>query len=83
MSAAKICFGVFREVAHSPGRIDDDAAILKSVGAALAERGFGVELVTADALFEISTSQQPFCDVRARGNPRSPGDDGEGGLDGR
>ena len=54
MSAAKTCFGVFREAAHSPGRIDDDAAILKSVGAVLAERGFGVELVTADALFETS-----------------------------
>jgi hypothetical protein len=52
MSAAKTCFGIFREVAHSPGRIDDDAAILKSVGEVLAERGFGVELVTADALFE-------------------------------
>ena len=52
MSAAKSCFGVFREMAHSPGRIDDDAAILKSVGAILAERGFCVELVTADTLFE-------------------------------
>jgi hypothetical protein len=60
MSAAKICFGVFREVAHSPGRIDDDAAILKSVGAALAERGFGVELVTADTLLEAAPRTNLF-----------------------
>ena len=32
MSAAKTCWGVYREAAHSPGRVDDDAAILKSVG---------------------------------------------------
>jgi hypothetical protein len=49
MNAAKSCWGIHREVAHSPGRIDDDGAILKSVGEALAERGFSVELVTADA----------------------------------
>ncbi len=52
MNSAKICWGVFREAAHSPGRIDDDAAILKTVGEALAEHGFKVELVTADELVE-------------------------------
>ena len=52
MSAAMACFGVYREAAHSPGRIDDDAAILKGVAAALAERGFLVDLVDADALAE-------------------------------
>jgi hypothetical protein len=52
MNSAKICWGVFREAAHSPGRIDDDAAILKTVGEALAGRGFKVELVTADELVE-------------------------------
>ena len=50
------CFGVYREPAHSPGRVDDDAAILESVGAALADRGFGVELVTADALIETRSA---------------------------
>jgi hypothetical protein len=56
MSAAMTCFGVYREPAHSPGRIDDDAAILEGVGAALAERGFGVELIAADALVETPSA---------------------------
>ncbi|HEY1452816.1 MAG TPA: hypothetical protein VGF57_05070 [Roseiarcus sp.] len=46
------CLGVYREAAHSPGRVDDDAAILERVGAVLAERGFQVELIGADALVE-------------------------------
>lgn len=53
MTAGKICWGVYRELAHSPGRVDDDGAIMKSVGDALAARGFSVELVAADAEFEI------------------------------
>jgi hypothetical protein len=48
MSAAS-CWGIYRELAHSPGRIDDDGAIIKNVADALAERGFSVELVSADA----------------------------------
>jgi hypothetical protein len=56
MNAAKTCWGVFREPAHSPGRIDDDAAILKSVGEALAERGFRVELFAADAVIETPSA---------------------------
>jgi hypothetical protein len=52
MNAARTCWGICRELAHSPGRIDDDRAILKSVGAALAARGFDVELVDADAEFD-------------------------------
>jgi hypothetical protein len=52
MNSAKNCCGVFREAAHSPGRIDDDAAILRMVGEAMAERGFKVELVTPDELIE-------------------------------
>ena len=54
MNAAKTCVGVLREPAHSPGRIDDDAAIMRRVGEALAERGFRVELIAADALVEAS-----------------------------
>jgi hypothetical protein len=46
------CVGVLREPAHSPGRIDDDAAIMRRVGDVLAERGFNVELIAADALNE-------------------------------
>jgi len=52
MKAAKVCWGIYRELAHSPGRIEDDRAILKSVGEALAARGFTVELVAADAEFD-------------------------------
>jgi len=51
MSTAKTCWGIYRELAHSPGRIDDDRAILERVGVALTARGFDVELVTADAEF--------------------------------
>jgi glutathione synthase/RimK-type ligase-like ATP-grasp enzyme len=56
MSAAMTCWGVYREAAHSPGRIDDDAAILDRVGAVLAERGFRVELVAADGLIETPSA---------------------------
>src|SRR5271156_2919136 len=56
MSAAITCWGVYREPAHSPGRVDDDAAILERVGAVLAERGFGVELIAADALSETPSA---------------------------
>ncbi len=48
MSTPK-CWGIYREVAHSPGRIDDDAAIMNRVGEALAARGFAVEFLAADA----------------------------------
>src|ERR1700727_2027103 len=52
MSTGSTCFGVLREPSHSPGRIDDDAAIMRRVGEALTERGFNVELITADAVIE-------------------------------
>src|ERR1700689_5272078 len=52
MNSAMTCVGVLREPAHSPGRVDDDAAIMRRVGEALAERGFNVELITADAVIE-------------------------------
>ena len=42
--------GVFREAQFSPGRVDDDAAILSAVAAALATRGFDVELCSAEQL---------------------------------
>ena len=45
MSAAKTCWGVYREMAHSPGRIDDDSAIMKRVGEVMTERGFSVGMV--------------------------------------
>src|SRR5215470_309831 len=52
MNAARTCWGIYRELAHSPGRIDADRAILQRVGAVLTERGFDVEYVTPDAEFD-------------------------------
>ncbi|MGE5146130.1 MAG: hypothetical protein ACM3N5_05240, partial [Candidatus Eiseniibacteriota bacterium] len=59
MSAARTAWGIYRESAHSPGRVDDDAAIMQRVGAALGERGFAVELLepdAADAAFQSSAA---------------------------
>jgi hypothetical protein len=56
MSAARTCWGIYREADHSPGRVEDDRAILEGVGAALAARGFPVELVVPDAEFEINSA---------------------------
>src|SRR5262245_65870738 len=53
MSAmTKTCRGIYREPDHSPGRIDDDRAIMDCVGAVLASRGFSVELVEVEAAFD-------------------------------
>jgi hypothetical protein len=52
MSSAKTCLGIYRELAHSPGRINDDRAIMESVAEALAARGFNVELITANTEFD-------------------------------
>jgi hypothetical protein len=51
MTATKTCWGIYREAAHSPGRIDDDRAILDCVGETLRARGFEVALVPPDAEF--------------------------------
>ncbi|MGH6796836.1 MAG: hypothetical protein ACREDI_00435 [Roseiarcus sp.] len=56
MNAGRTCVGVLREPAHSPGRIEDDAAIMRRVGEALAARGFSVELVAADAVIEAPSA---------------------------
>jgi hypothetical protein len=52
MSTARTCWGIYRELAHSPERVGDDRAILKSVGAAMAARGFNVELVAPEGEFD-------------------------------
>ncbi|HEY8274638.1 MAG TPA: hypothetical protein VIG56_08810, partial [Pseudolabrys sp.] len=49
---AKTCRGIYREPDHSPGRVDDDRAIMDCVGEALTSRGFSVELVEVDAAFD-------------------------------
>jgi hypothetical protein len=51
-ATTRTCWGIYREPDHSPGRVDDDRAIMNSVSGALASRGFSVELVSADAAFD-------------------------------
>jgi len=46
--------GVFREPEFSPGRVDDDAAILEHTAEALAERGVRMQLGTVDTLRETT-----------------------------
>ena len=50
--SAKTCRGIYRELDHSPGRVDDDRAIMRSVADALELRGFAVELVDACAALD-------------------------------
>jgi len=52
MSAARTCLGIYRELAHSPGRVDADRAIMESVGTAMAARGFSVDFIAPDAEFK-------------------------------
>ncbi|HTK33926.1 MAG TPA: hypothetical protein VL358_01400 [Caulobacteraceae bacterium] len=49
MKSERLCWGIYRESSHSPGRVDDDAAILDAVGKVLSETGFTVAVVHADA----------------------------------
>jgi len=44
------CLGVYRELAHSPGRETDDAEILRATAGELAALGFDVELKSPDEL---------------------------------
>ncbi len=51
LDQSRVCWGIYRERAHSPGRVDDDAAIMDAVGESLRKRGFVVRLThpeTAD-----------------------------------
>jgi GTP:adenosylcobinamide-phosphate guanylyltransferase len=47
-----LCWGIYRELAHSPGRETDDAEILRGTARSLSERGFQVELKSPDELPE-------------------------------
>ena len=49
MTKVRSCRGIYRERDHSPGRVEDDRAIMNRVGEVLASRGFIVDLVDADA----------------------------------
>ena len=49
MSAPKpLCWGIYRELAHSPGRETDDARILEATARRLEEKDFRVALKTAE-----------------------------------
>jgi hypothetical protein len=51
------CWGIFREVAHSPGRESDDAEILRLTGKHLEKRGFQVVLKSPDEI--IGATEPP------------------------
>jgi hypothetical protein len=50
VSARPRCWGVYREIAHSPGRETDDALILRATAGELESRGFDVKLLSPDEL---------------------------------
>lgn len=52
-TAAPRCWGIYRELAHSPGRETDDAEILRATATELAARGFDVSLKSTDELPEV------------------------------
>jgi len=56
MTIVRTCRGIYREIDHSPGRVEDDRAIMNRVGEALASRGFNVELVEVDSAFDTRCS---------------------------
>jgi hypothetical protein len=53
------CWGVYRELAHSPGRETDDAEILRATAEELSTRGFRVDLKTPDELPGADASDVP------------------------
>jgi hypothetical protein len=58
------CWGVYRELAHSPGRETDDAEILRATAEELSTRGFTVELKSPDELPAAdATGVPPFLFV--------------------
>jgi hypothetical protein len=50
VTARRRCWGIYRELAHSPGRETDDALILRATAAVLESRGFELELKSPDEL---------------------------------
>lgn len=59
------CWGVYRELAHSPGRETDDAEILRATAEELRTRGYDVTLKSPDELPESSSAEDapPFLFV--------------------
>jgi hypothetical protein len=58
-----ICWGVYRELAHSPGRETDDAEILRATGRHLEAKGFSVELRTPEEIAGLEGGLPPFLFV--------------------
>jgi hypothetical protein len=56
---ARRCWGIFRELAHSPGRETDDALILKETARRLGDRGFDVALLTTEDVTALHASEEP------------------------
>ena len=54
-----VCWGVFRERAHSPGREFDDAEILRLTGKQLEAKGFQVSLRTPEEIARTSEGYPP------------------------
>jgi hypothetical protein len=59
MTPDRICWGIYRERAHSPGRVDDDAAIMDAAAEHLRALGHTVRLVHPDAADEVFEQPRP------------------------
>ncbi len=54
------CWGISRELAHSPGREADDAAILRATGRELEAIGFSVSFKTPEEVASVVEEVPPF-----------------------
>jgi hypothetical protein len=54
------CWGIYRELAHSPGRETDDAEILRATARRLEAEGFSVRLKSAEDIAEDDPGVPPF-----------------------
>ncbi|HTR04121.1 MAG TPA: hypothetical protein VMN82_13055 [Thermoanaerobaculia bacterium] len=67
-AAAPVCWGIFREAEHSPGRVDDDAAILRAAGRRLEETAdVTVHYRGPEALDEPGTALPPLVFAMCEG----------------
>ena len=57
------CWGIYRELAHSPGRETDDAEILRATARLLEGKGFRVSLRTAEEISGSEEDPPPFLFV--------------------
>jgi len=57
------CWGIYRELAHSPGRETDDAEILRATARRLEGKGFRVSLRTAEEIAASAEEPPPFLFV--------------------